>query len=172
MYKKTLSLLFLITIFTQTVSANVFEHPQKLSVITTNLPELNSINCRFKQEKTFSNSNIKLCSSGDFKFIKNKGIIFHTTYPTNFVTTYTNSEYKQINDIINAISTKSYSRIEKIFQFYFKKSSNIWNLGLIPKQNHQCAKYINSIEIQGTSYITKIIITTKNSGKTTIWFNK
>lgn len=172
MIKNIFKLLFLITILTQPSFANVFEHPQKLSAITNNLPELNSINCKFHQEKTFSNSNIKIISYGNFKFIKNKEIIFHTTYPTNFVTSYNSSEYKQINDIINAISTKSYSKIEKIFQFYFEKNNNKWTLGLIPKPTHQCAKYLNSIEIQGSDYITQIIISTKTSGKTTIRFYK
>lgn len=166
-------LVFVFIIFcSQSVFANVFNHPQKLSVIATNLPELNNISCKFRQEKTFNNSNVKIYSSGDFNFTKNKGITFHTTYPTDFTTTYNSSEYKQINDIINAISTKSYSKIEKIFQFYFENTNNIWHFGLIPKQNHQCSKYISSIEIQGMQYITKIVITTKNAGTTTIRFNK
>lgn len=172
MIKKLVQILMIIVLCCQCASANVFEHPQKLSVITTKLPELNNINCKFKQEKTFPNSGVKINSSGNFKFNKNKGIVFHTTYPTDFVTTYNSSEYRQINDIINAISTKSYSKIEKIFQFYFETTNNIWHLGLVPKKNHQCSKYLNSIEIQGTNYITKIIISTKTSGKTTIWFNK
>lgn len=172
MYKKIIKLVFFFIICSQAVFANVFNHPQKLAVIANNLPELNNISCKFQQEKTFNNSNVKIYSSGDFNFIKNKGITFHTTYPTDFVTSYNSSEYKQINDIINAISTKSYSKIEKVFQFYFENTNNTWCLGLIPKQNHQCAKYLSSIEIQGAQYIKKIVITTKNSGKTTIRFNK
>ncbi len=172
MFKKLFQILVITIVFCQSSYANVFEHPQKLSTITNELPELSSINCRFRQEKTFPNSNVKLNSSGNFKFVKGKEIVFHTTYPTNMVTTYNTTEYRQINDIINAISTKSYSKIEKIFTFYFQKTNNNWNLGLIPKQSHSCAKYLSSIEIQGASYITKIVITTKNSGKTTIWFNK
>ena len=171
MLKKILLFIWL-TLSAPIVFANVFDHPQKLSTISNNLPELNSINCKFKQEKTFPNSNVKLNSSGNFKFIKNQGIVFYTTYPTNFVTTYNSSEYKQINDIINAISTKSYSKIERIFQFYYEKNNNIWSLGLIPKPTHPCAKYLYSIEIYGTTYINKIVITTKSSGKTTIWFSK
>lgn len=172
MIKKLFQILIISLLFCQYASASVFEHPQKLAYITGELPELNSINCRFKQEKTFPNSNVKINSSGNFKFTKGKEIVFHTTYPTNMVTTYNTSEYKQINNIINAISSKSYSKIEKIFNFYFTKSNNNWDLGLIPKPNHACAKYLNSIEIQGSSYITKIVINTKSSGKTTIWFNK
>lgn len=172
MFKKLLQILVITVVFCQYATASVFDHPQKLAVITKELPELNSINCRFKQEKTFPNSNVKINSLGNFKFVKGKEIVFITTYPTNMITTYNTSEYRQINDIITAISTKSYSKIEKIFTFYFQKSNNSWNLGLIPKQTHSCAKYLRSIEIQGASYITKIVIITKNSGTTTIWFNK
>ncbi len=167
--KKFILLIFLLFL-NCSVFANVFEHPQTLSNITGQLPELNSITCKFRQEKTVSTAKLK--SSGTFKFVKNEGVTFYTTYPTTFTTTYNSSEYKQINDIINAISNKSYSKIEKAFNFYFDKTQDNWQLGLKPKSNHPSAKYLKSIEIYGKSYINQMIITTVNSTKTTIWFEK
>lgn len=58
----------------QPAYANVFEHEAQLDKIVKELPELNSIKCKFRQEKQISN--ILLKSSGDFTFDKGKGVIF------------------------------------------------------------------------------------------------
>jgi hypothetical protein len=154
------------------IASTVFEHPQRVDAIVTEIPTLKSISCKFKQEKSMPNSTVTIKSGGNFKFVKNEGVFFETTYPIHNVTSYTTKDYKQINEIINAISNKSYSRIERQFNFYFTKKSNFWQIGLVPKKSVKTAKYLSSIEIDGTSYITKIIILTKNSVKTTIFFMK
>ena len=48
-----------------------------------------------------------------------------------------------------------------------------WRLGLVPKKDSQVHKYLKSIEIEGNpDMITKIIISTVDSGKTSISFKK
>ena len=154
------------------VCASVFEHPQNLATIAKLLPELSSINCKFRQEKTISSSHLILKSSGDFKFEKNKGVIFYTTYPIKSTSSYTSREYKQINSIISAITNKSYSRLERDFDFYYEGNSQNWTIGLLPKKNSQVYDYLKSIELAGNSkIITKIIILPVDLNKTTIWFN-
>lgn len=172
MFKKFLISIFSILLLNLPACADVFSHPQKLSVIVSQMPELNNINCNFRQEKSIPNSTVNIKSSGNFRFIKDKGVVFNTTYPLHSTTSYNTTEYRQVNEIINAISNKSYSKIERIFNFYFVKNKDEWQLGLIPKKNQQTAKYLASIEIHGKSYITQMIIKTTNSTKTTIWFSK
>ncbi len=167
---KKFILVIFILVFSCPTFAGVFEHPQTLANIAGQLPELSSIKCNFRQEKVISNSKIK--SSGTFEFVKNRGVTFYTTYPITFTKSYNSGEYKQINDIINAISNKSYSKIERAFNFYFEKTNDVWQLGLKPKSGHPSAKYLKSIEIHGKSYINQMIITTVDSTKTTIWFEK
>lgn len=152
--------------------AGVFDHPQKLSEIFPQLPDLNSVNCKFKQEKILPNATVPLRSSGDFQFIKEKGIVFKTIYPIESTTSYNAAEFKQINEVINAISNKSYSKIENIFDFYFTKNGENWTLGFKPKKSHQSAKYLAYVQIEGKTDIAKIIIKMKNSTETTIRFYK
>src|SRR5574344_575334 len=166
------SVLIFLLISNGAFASSVSEHPQKVAVIVKELPELNSISCRFMQEKTMPNSNLLIKSGGNFRFIKNKGVFFETTYPIHSVTSYTSADYKQINEIVKAISNKSYSKIEKQFNFYFLKKLAICQIGLVPKRNAKTSKYINYIEINGSSDISKITILTKNLVKTTIYFMK
>ena len=172
MIKKIYLIILIFFLSSTSALAGVFDHPQKLADITPQLPELKDITCQFKQEKIIKNSNLTLKSSGNFQFIKQKGVTFQTTFPIENTTSYTSNDYKQINDIINSISNKNYTKIENIFDFYFEKSGKLWILGLIPKTNQQSAKYLSSIEIEGCENISKIIIKLKNSTETTIWFYK
>ena len=38
-----------------------------------------------------------IISNGNFKFVKNEGVYFETTYPIKSTVSYTNKDYKQIN---------------------------------------------------------------------------
>lgn len=167
--KKTI-LLFLSFCFIPSVLANVFEHPQTLKNIQ--IPELNDINCKFRQEKVVKSSNIILKSSGNFSFKKDKGVVFYTTYPIKSTNSYTSGEYKQINSIISAISNKSYSRLERDFKFFYEKNGVNWIFGLMPKSNTQAYNYLKSIEIFGNqTMITKMVILPVDLNRTTIWFD-
>lgn len=168
---KKICLILAILFFMQPTFASVFEHEQKLAYIVKQLPAMKSVSCKFKQEKYLPNSKVTLKSSGDFKFVKNKGVTFYTTYPIKSTTSYSNKEFKQINNIITAISNKSYSKLEKDFNFYFQKNSN-WDLGLKPKSSSKVANYIKSIEIEGNEDISKIVIITSDLTRTTISFIK
>lgn len=99
---------------------NVYDYPNDLSGIIKQLPKIDSIKCKFRQEKHLQNISKPLISSGNFEFKINKGVYFHTLQPVESTTNYTNKTYKQINDIINAISTKKYSKIEKEFNFFYE----------------------------------------------------
>lgn len=165
-------LIFFLLIFTINLSAqaNVFDHEQNLAYISKQLPVLQNITCKFRQEKYIPSSNITLKSSGDFKFEKEKGVTFFTTYPIKSTTSYTSAEFKQINSVITAISNKSYSKLEKDFKFYYQKISDNWSLGLKPKTSSQASKYLQSIELEGRKDISKIVIITTDNIKTTIHF--
>ena len=160
-----LILLFL----TSPVFAGLYDKEEPLNNISKKIPALNNISCKFRQEKQASN--IVLKSSGNFVFDKSKGVTFYTTYPIKSTTSYSTREYKQINNVISAISNKSYSRLEKDFKFYFQKENDIWTLALMPKQTSQAYNYLKTIEITGgVEKINKIMILTCDKTKTTIWF--
>lgn len=169
MVKKFL-IIFIILFMSLPAFADVFNHPQKLSYIIQNLPEFNNIKCKFEQEKALPGSNVILKSSGNFEFEKEKGIVFKTTFPVQSETNYNTDGYKQINDIINAISNKNYGKIEAVFDFYFEQKGGKWTLGLVPKKSKQPSKYIKSIEIEGEKNISMMKITTQNSVVTKIRF--
>ena len=134
------------------------------------LPKLESIDCKFKQEKLIKNIQKPLLSNGNFKFVKGEGAYFETVYPVQSTVSYTNKDYKQINDIILAISNKKYSKLDREFDFYFSKNERLWTLSLKPKTESKSAKYLDSLTIEGDEYINKIIILAKDGSKTTQWF--
>ncbi len=152
--------------------ANVYDYPDSLENISKKIPKMESIKCKFRQEKTMPNTLKPLVSSGYFEFIKDKGVYFHTTYPIKSEVNYTNKNYKQINEVINAVSAKKYSKLEKEFSFFYETSSNFWTLGMKPKKDSNAFDYISSITLEGSSYIQKISLTQTNGNKTTIWFTK
>lgn len=166
--KKFCFILIALILSIQIASANVFNSPQKLEYIVQKLPQFEEVNCKFKQQKSMPN-NVVLNSSGDFHFDKNSGVIFKTTSPIKAVNSYSSKEYNQINDIINAIANRKYSRIENQFDFYFINATP-WQFAMKPKSNSQTSKYLKSIEITGSNRISKMVIITTNAVKTTIWF--
>lgn len=170
---KKFSLFFIIfIIFCNPVFSNVYEHPAVLEEISEQIPKMKSIQCKFKQEKHFQNIQKPFISNGDFKFVENKGVYFHTTSPIESDVDYTNKNYKQINDIIKAVSAKKYSRLEKEFTFYYQKKNDNWTLGMRPKKESSAYNYISNITISGTDYISKIDISQTNGNKTLLWFTK
>ena len=133
------------------IAAPVFA--QHLSEIASQIPQFESIRCKFKQEKQVSGMVFK--SSGDFVFEKDKGVTFYTTYPVKSTASYTTKEYRHINNVINAISNKNYSKLEKDFEFSFDNQL----LKLIPKPASQAYNHLKSLEITvGETKIDKIVI--------------
>lgn len=152
--------------------AEVYNHPESFANIAKQLPELGSIKCKFKQEKHLQNIQKPLISGGDFEFKKNDGVYFYTTYPIRTQNDYTSKNYKQINDIVNAISLKKYSKLEKEFDFYYENTGKKWTLGLKPKKESSAVNYLSSVTISGEDYITQITILQTNGNKTLLWFTK
>ena len=167
-----LLMVFILLFFSNSSMADVYEHPAALSSIAEKIPVIESVKCKFKQEKTMPNIAKPLVSGGDFEFVKDKGVYFYTLYPIKSTVDYTNKNYKQVNDIVKAISAKKYEKLEKEFSFFFTGNSGNWTLGLKPKQNSPAKNYITSITIQGSSYINQININQTNGNKTAIWFIK
>ena len=151
---------------------NVYNNPAKLETISKQLPEFGSIKCKFKQEKHLKNISKPVISSGDFEFIKNKGVYFYIKYPIESTVNYTDKNYHQVNDIINAISSKKYSKIEKEFNLYFINNKDEWFIGMKPKKDSAVYTYITSITINGKDYIRQIKISQTNGNETVIWFTK
>ena len=167
MNKKVLGIIFC-SLAAISVQANVFDYPDKLENIAPKIPGYGSVSCKFVQERFLPKSDIMLKSSGNFKYEKDKGVTFYTIYPIKSTSSYTSREYKHINNVISAISNKSYSKLEKDFQFFYEDG---WKLGLVPKKESQTSKYLKSIEIEGNpDMITRIVIQTVDSGKTNISF--
>lgn len=152
--------------------ADVYNSPSTLENISKQIPKMGNIKCSFKQEKFLKNIERPVVSKGDFEFIEGKGVYFYTTYPVKSKVDYTNKNYKQINDIVSAISTKKYSRLEKEFEFYYSGAKDNWSLGMKPKKKSDAYNYISSITINGADYISKISIAQTNGNKTVIWFKK
>lgn len=160
---------FFICFFCLSVQANVFEHSTNLDTVVSKIPKMDSIKCKFKQEKNIVNIQKPIVSSGDFEFRKGEGVYFYTTYPIKSTTNYTNKNYKEVNNVISAISAKKYSKLEKDFDFYFTEKGSNWILGLKPKDK-STAVYLDNIQIEGSDYINKIKIVQTNGNKTTLWF--
>lgn len=165
---KKIFILFLIMLF-QVVHADLFQNKTTIASFINEIPEINNISCKFKQEKIINGLSKPIVSGGNFKFIKNDGVYFYTTYPIKTVTSYKNNEYRKINEIIQAISDKKYKHLENEFDFYFEKQNNIWKLGLIPTEKSQ-TKFLKNIQIEGVTKINKIIIVMQNGNKITQWF--
>ena len=138
--------------------------------LASELPEINSVECKFKQEKQLKNLQKPIVSSGNFKFIKDEGVCFETLSPVKSTVSYTNKEYKQINDIILAVSNKKYSKIDREFDFFYSSDNGHWKLRLEPKQGAKTEKYIEFILVEGSKQIEKTVIATKDGNKTTQWF--
>ncbi len=170
--KKYSIIIFLLLILSCPVLADVYNSPSNLEIISKQIPKIGSIKCKFRQEKFLQNISKPLISSGDFEFIENKGVYFHTLYPIESTVDYTNKNYKQINDIVNAIPAKKYSRLEKEFDFFYEENGNKWTLGMKPKKNSNAYNYISSITLDGSDYINKIRIQQTNGNKTILWFTK
>lgn len=155
-----------------TAFADVYNFPSALEKISSNIPKMGSIKCKFRQEKYMQNVAKPLVSSGNFEFIENKGVYFHTLSPVESTVNYTNKNYKQINYVFNAISTQKYSRLEKEFDFYYEGNNNKWSLGMKPKKNSDAYNWISSITVDGSDYIRRIDIMQTNGNKTVLWFTK
>lgn len=151
---KCISLLFLFFIFSTPAYSKANLKPATTAEVVKNIPDLQSVSCKFTQERTFSTSSVK--SSGDFKFIKGKGVYFLTTYPVKSSSSYTSANNKYINDIILAVSKKNFSKLDKSFDMHFNSAGNSWNIQLKPK-DLQLKNHIDSIYICGDNkHITNV----------------
>ncbi len=153
---KIFSVLFLFFVFASSVFSAVEKTPA--SVVASSLPDLKSVDCKFVQERNFSGTSVK--SSGDFKFIKGKGVYFMTTYPVRATSSYTAANNRYINDIILAVTKKNFSKIDKDFDMFFQKSSknSTWSVDLRAK-NENIKNHIEMIKIFGDNkHITQILI--------------
>lgn len=171
MIKKIISFLFFILIIADAAFAieNVFTHPSTAKNIAQYVPVLKDASCKFTQERNLPAYNTIIKSGGNFKFIKDKGVIFDTEYPIKSTVSYTSGQNKHVNDIILAISNKNYSYLDKNFNMYFVQENGLWTIGLKPKNNS--LGQMQSLIISGKTDINHIKIDTLNNGITDIRFN-
>lgn len=152
---------------------SIFNHKITPQQAAKFLPAFNSTSCKFSQTKILVNkgsTNVTLKSGGDFQFIKDKGVIFETKYPIESVSSYTSSQNKYVSSIINAISNKNYTFLEKNFDLYYIKPSEQWELVLVPKPASSAAQHLKMIYLKGNKHISFLAIETVNS-KTSINFS-
>ncbi len=169
MYKIAISTIFLFLTVFSCAYANVFEHQTTAEKLANSLPEINSVSCKFTQEKKFPKSTLK--SGGNFHFVKERGVIFETLYPVKTTTSYTSANNSQINNIIKGIANKDYSFINKNFELYYEKEANNWIVALKPKAKSPAAQQLKNIIIYGNRNINQIDINTLNGNYTKIKFD-
>ncbi len=160
------------SLFLQSAKADsIFNHKISAKLAAQNLPEFSDTACRFTQEKAVKNSSageVILKSGGNFKFEKDKGVTFETTYPVKSVASYTTEQNKHVSSIVKALANKNYTYLEKNFDIYYlDEKNNRWELALKPKNDSKAAAALKLISIKGQKVIDNMIIDTQNS-KTTI----
>ena len=149
-------------------SDDVFNHPSTSKAISSQMPKLKDVSCKFTQEKYIGSAVLK--SGGNFQFVKNKGAIFETLYPIKSTVSYTSAQNKQMNDVIVAVSNRNYSYLDRNFLLFYKKENNNWTIGLKPKKGSVTASQLNDIVIKGSVDINNIKIDTIKNGITDIYF--
>ena len=171
-------LIILITLLLTSISANaadIFENRISAREAVSVSPNFENAVCKFSQERLMKTNNITLHSNGNFKFIKDQGVIFETTHPIQSTASYTSTNSKNAASVINAVSDKNFAYLEKNFDIYYTEAStNNWILALKPKANGQLKNELNFVQIFGTTKdetgtITTLIFDTKTT-KTTINF--
>lgn len=178
MKKLTIFLILCMSCSALSVAASdVFSHKVTAQTAASQMPEFESKTCKFNQSKYMTTSTVTLKSSGNFKFIKNQGVTFETTYPIHSENSYLASHNKNINAIVKSVVNKNYTYVEKNFDIYFMKtSSDCWILALRPKENSPLKGDMRSLQIAGQTIgkdglIQKMVIETINA-TTTINFSQ
>ena len=149
-------------------SDDIFNHPSTSKAISSQMPKLKDVSCKFTQEKYIGSAVLK--SGGNFQFVKNKGAIFETLYPIKSTVSYTSAQNKQMNDVIVAVSNRNYSYLDRNFLLFYKKENNNWTIGLKPKKGSVTASQLHDIVIKGSIDINNIKIDTIKNGITDIHF--
>ena len=149
-------------------SDDIFNHPSTSKAISSQMPKLKDVSCKFTQEKYIGSAVLK--SGGNFQFVKNKGAIFETLYPIKSTVSYTSAQNKQMNDVIVAVSNRNYSYLDRNFSLFYKKENNNWTIGLKPKKGSVTASQLHDIVIKGSVDINNIKIDTIKNGITDIHF--
>ena len=165
-------LLLAAAIFTQSATAdNILNHKISAKEVAKKLPEFKNTTCKFTQDKTIKSSSaesVTLKSKGNFKFEKDKGVTFETTYPVKSVTSYTSAQNRHISSIVKALANKNYTYLEKNFEIYYLQiPDKNWELALKPQKDSKASSALKIISIKGKTKIDSMIIDTQNS-KTTI----
>ena len=173
--KKSVLLIFcIVSLCTCAFADSVFSHKISAENAAKKAPVFESACCKFSQQRQMKSTNTILKSGGNFKFIKDKGVVFETTYPIQSTASYTSGQNKIVNRVIKAITNKYYSYLEKNFDIYNMESSTGWVLALKPRADGQLQGEMKSIQIFGTTtngkgLINKIIIDTTSIKTTQIF---
>ncbi len=166
---KILSFLLIFFISLPSFASDLFSNKTSAKYVIENAPSFENAICTFSQNKFMKKSEISLISGGDFEFMKDKGVIFKTTYPIQSDSYYTSDSNKNAASIIKSVANKDYSFLEKNFDIYYLKEENStnWTLGFKPKKGSKIEDNLLSIQIFGNTkddkgIISKMIIDTDN----------
>lgn len=147
---------------------DIFQKKVSAKYVSDNIYAFESAKCTFSQNKFMKKSEVSLISGGDFEFIKDKGVIFKTTYPIQSDAYYTSDSNKNAASIIKSVANKNYAYLDKNFDlFYLSENNESWILALKPKKGTKIEDDLISIQIfgknlQNTGSISKMVIDTKN----------
>lgn len=169
--RKTLLLLFLaFFVCVSIVNANVYNNQISFGDVVSKLPDFLDVSCKYTQDKYIQSSGLTLSSGGNFYFKKSEGIFFETLYPIRSVKSYNNNSNRQISRIVEAISNKNYSFIDKNFKVYFENKANIWTFVLAPKNNTSAFEVLDYIKVSGNYAVDNIVIKSLNGDRTELKF--
>lgn len=145
------------------------------------------LQARFTQKKYLSEIPQPLIANGDFVFLRDVGVYWHTEKPFDSVFVLTQqgilqrdegsealrvSSDKQpavrvIADIFFALFTLNVSKLETDFEMFGQKQDGRWILGLRPK-SAAVASVFKQATVSGTAVVEQVVFTDKRGDRTVI----
>lgn len=181
---KPLKYLATVMLFVFTINANALSL-NELSVALQKSPNLMA---NYTQEKTLNKLNKVLKSSGEVLIIDNKNVFFRQNEPFELEQIITPNRFAQImDDEVNEITKDNNPQLfeisnlllnifsmnevnDRYFAYTLNGDLNNWSLAMEPK-DELLSKIFNSIKIEGSVNVKKIVIEDASNDTTKINFS-
>lgn len=181
---KLLKYLATVMLFVFTINANALSL-NELSVALQRSPNLMA---NYTQEKTLNKLNKVLKSSGEVLIIDNKNVFFRQNEPFELEQIITPNRFAQImDDEVNEITKDNNPQLfeisnlllnifsmnevnDRYFAYTLNGDLNNWSLAMEPK-DELLSKIFNSIKIEGSVNVKKIVIEDASNDTTKINFS-
>lgn len=181
---KLLKYLATVMLFVFTINANALSL-NELSVALQRSPNLMA---NYTQEKTLNKLNKVLKSSGEVLIIDNKNVFFRQNEPFELEQIITPNRFAQImDDEVNEITKDNNPQLfeisnlllnifsmnevnDRYFAYTLNGDLNNWSLAMEPK-DELLSKIFNSIKIEGSVNVKKIVIEDASNDTTKIKFS-